>query len=168
MSLSLTPVNIRGKRKTPAPPTSNIPTALQLQQEVQQELERERQQKLAPPGHSLRARTQTKKSITEVMAAHSMQGKPALDSLPSEILEKILLYSSSLDFPHASPVIGAKLSEKATLVRFFIWTFHETWDQWFGVPTSKALHQGPPVFGAKRKRVEGDHSQQVSLPDILL
>lgn len=96
------------------------------------------------------------------MAAHSMHGKPALDSLPSEILEKILLESSSLALPHASPVIGAKLSEKATLVRFFIWAFHETWDQWFGHPTSKALHQGPPVFGTKRKRVEGDHVLQVS------
>lgn len=164
MSLNLTPVNLRGRRNAPVPPTSNIPTALQLVQEVKEEQEQEKQkaQGLHPPGYSLRARTQTKKSISEVMAAHSMQGKPALDSLPSEILEKILLESSNISFPNASPVIGAKLSEKATLVRFFIWAFHETWDQWFGVPTSKALHQGPPVFGRPAKRMDGNHALQVS------
>lgn len=163
MSLNITPMNIRGKRKTPAPPTSNIPTALQLQEEHRQDQERDRQQDL-PPGRVFLPRTETKKSISEVMAAHAMQGRPALDSLPSEILEKILLQSSSLALPHASPVIGAKLSEKATLVRFFIWAFHDTWDQWFGMPTSKALHQGPPVFGTKRTRVGGDKILQVSLP----
>lgn len=175
MSLNLTPINVRGKRKAPIPPTSNIPTALQLQQEVQEE--EERKQAPHPPDGDSRphtqsksqSKTQSKRPILEVMAAHAMQDKPALDSLPSEILEKILLYSSNLSLPHASPVIGAKLSEKATLIRFFIWAFHETWDQWFGIPTSKALNHGPPVFRKQSKRVEGDYALQVSctLPQLI-
>lgn len=100
--------------------------------------------------------------MSTVMASHAFKERSNLDTLPSEILEKILLYSTNLSLPHASPVIGAKLSERATLIRLLMWAFHETWDQWFGIPTSKTLLHGAPVMGRHQTVCQGDHALQVS------
>lgn len=137
--MNLTPVSVRGKRKAP---TTKTPKALQQLQQRH------------PTG-------KTKRSLTTVMATSASKDRLALDTLPSEILEKILLYSNNVSLPHASLVIGLKLSERATLVRMFMWAFHETWDQWFGVPMSKTLLHGPPVMGKPQTECFGDHELQV-------
>lgn len=77
------------------------------------------------------------RSIQDVKHTRQLQPRTSLDRLPAEILESILLYSGSVALPRSSPVIGAKLSSRATLLRFFIWGFHDTWDQWFGIPFRK-------------------------------
>lgn len=137
--MSLTPVRVRGKRKAP---TTKTPKALEQAQQH----------------HPTR---KAKRSLTTVMATSATKDRLGLDTLPAEILEKILLYSSNVSLPHASPVIGLKLSERATLVRMFMWAFHETWDQWFGVPMSKTLLHGPPVMGKPQTECYGDHELQV-------
>ncbi|KAK4080478.1 hypothetical protein Trihar35433_1583 [Trichoderma harzianum] len=131
--MELTKVHTRGKRKTPA---TNRPRALQEQ----------------PPAKALR----TRKSLSSVMAARATRPRSTLDSLPGEILEKILLYSANLSLPQVSNFIGMKLSGRATLVRLFIWAFHETWDQWFGIPTNPAIVHGPWLEDAQHVPCCGD------------
>ncbi|KAI9904043.1 hypothetical protein N3K66_000572 [Trichothecium roseum] len=98
------------------------------------------------------------------MEAHATNPRLTLDTLPAEILENILLYSTNLSLPKAHPLIGLKLSQKATLIRLFIWAFHETWDGWFGFPTAKTL-LGPHinVHGKEQTTVDGDHDLQTAL-----
>ncbi|KAI9163380.1 hypothetical protein HJFPF1_04988 [Paramyrothecium foliicola] len=107
--MQLTPLRVRRKRGAP---TTNTPVALQS-----------REKKM-------------RKSIAAARASRSLRQRPVLASLPAEILESILLHSMSTALPHASPLIGAKLSSRATLLRFFIWAFHDTWEQSFGVAMS--------------------------------
>ncbi|KAH6607402.1 hypothetical protein Trco_003715 [Trichoderma cornu-damae] len=73
------------------------------------------------------------------MAARATRHRNTLDSLPGEILEEILLYSANISLPRVSNLIGMKLSGRATLLRLFIRAFHETWEQWFGIPTNPAV-----------------------------
>lgn len=80
-----------------------------------------------------------RRSIKDVKHTRALEPRVTLDRLPAEILESILLHSRSVALPRSSPVIGAKLSSRATLLRFFIWGFHDTWDQWFGVPFSSTF-----------------------------
>ena len=145
--MSLTAVHVRGKRKSTSAKSSKPPKAIQIIHDEQQH-----------------TRKKFKRSMSDVMATRSGKERSNLDTLPSEILEKILLYSQNLSLPHASPIIGAKLSERATLIRLIIWAFHETWDQWFGVPTSTTLLHGPPVMGKPQTKCYGDHVLQVSWP----
>lgn len=136
MSPGLTPVRIRGKRKTPS---TKPPAALRQHQEQ----EKEQQQPSKKP----------KRSISTVMATRASRARPNLDTLPSEILETILLYSTNLSLPNCTPLIGLKLSERATLLRFFIWAFHETWLQSF-------LH-GRPAKDRPQTQSHGDCTLQV-------
>ncbi|KAL6807565.1 hypothetical protein GGI42DRAFT_248640 [Trichoderma sp. SZMC 28013] len=131
--MDLTKVRVRGKRKTPA---TSRPRALQEQ----------------PPAKALR----TRKSLSSVMTARATRQRSTLDSLPGEILENILLYSANLNLPLVSNFIGMKLSGRATLVRLFIRAFHETWDQWFGIPTNPAIVHGPWLEDAQHVPCCGD------------
>lgn len=83
-----------------------------------------------------------KKSLETVLAARSLRQRPVLESLPSEILESILLYSMNPSLPRASHLIGAKLSGRATLLRFLIWAFNDTWGETFGTSPGYAKIQG--------------------------
>ncbi|KAK7209651.1 hypothetical protein V2G26_016829 [Clonostachys chloroleuca] len=131
MNSNLTPVKVRGKRKTPSAPTIRIPQELEKRLRVQHEFQ------IQAPGSQDQSPKKLKRSMAEIMARRTIQHRSTLDSLPSEILEKILLYSTNLALPRTSPLIGLRLSERATLVRLFILAFHETWDQWFGSPVSE-------------------------------
>ena len=143
--MTLTPVRVRGKRRTPSrmPPTASSASGHQVQQQ-------------GPPSSK-----KPKRSLETVMAARTSRHRSNIDTLPSEILEQILLYSANVALPHASHAIGIRLSERATLIRFFIWAFHDTWEQWFGVPTSKTLQHGPPILGQHKKKCQGDPVLQV-------
>ncbi|ATY61679.1 hypothetical protein CCM_06536 [Cordyceps militaris CM01] len=121
--MKLTPVRIRGKRKASNTATSTTPR----------------------PSKMLR-------SLQDVKHMRQRQPRTTLDRLPTEILEKILLYSGSVALPQCSPVVGAKLSSRATLLRFFIWGFHDTWDQWFGVPFREVLEGPKPKDDARGAR----------------
>ncbi|KAF4124592.1 hypothetical protein GMORB2_5258 [Geosmithia morbida] len=77
--------------------------------------------------------------------ADGRRARPSLDSLPTEILEAILLHCTNLSLPHASPLIGLKLSEPATLLRLVISAFRDTWDVWFGVAVAREPLYGPHV-----------------------
>ncbi|KAG5987750.1 hypothetical protein E4U52_007263 [Claviceps spartinae] len=70
----------------------------------------------------------TKQTPASVPARCPSRSRPSLQNLPSELLESILLYSMNLALPRSSPLLGAKLSGKATLVRVFMTPFHDIWD----------------------------------------
>lgn len=82
-----------------------------------------------------------------------------LESLPAELLELVLLYSCSLALPRASPLLGARLSGRATLLRLVMAVFHDTWDQCFGGPCADEtrgdpdlqVRTHPPRLGLPRK-----------------
>ncbi|PTB70556.1 hypothetical protein BBK36DRAFT_1107653 [Trichoderma citrinoviride] len=130
--MELTKIHVRGKRKTPV---TNRPQAL-----------------CEPPVKALR----TKKSLSSVMATRTTRHRSTLDSLPAEILESILLHSANLSLPRVSNFIGMKLSGRATLLRLFIRAFHETWEQWFGIPTDPAIVHGPWLQDAQHVPCGGD------------
>ncbi|KAL7938049.1 hypothetical protein V8C35DRAFT_139762 [Trichoderma chlorosporum] len=135
--MELTRVHVRGKRKTPA---TNRPQAVNEQ----------------PPAKALR----TRKSLSSVMSSRATRHRSTLDSLPAEILESILLYSGNLSLPQVSNFIGTKLSGRATLLRLFIQAFHDTWDQWFGIPTNPAIVHGPWLRDAQHVPCGGDPAFQ--------
>ena len=105
--------------------------------------------------------TQRKKRLAAVMESREVNPKPSLLSLPSEILETILLYSKNVALPQADHVLGMKLSARATLVRLVVVAFHETWDSWFGIPVSKSILHGPWQPDTKTLPSEGDYTLQV-------
>ncbi|OAA60150.1 hypothetical protein ISF_06160 [Cordyceps fumosorosea ARSEF 2679] len=111
--MKLTPVRVRGKRKASSSSTSTTTTPSKMS-----------------------------RSIQDVKRARHLRPRARLDRLPAEILESVLLHSGSLALPRCSPVVGAKLSGRATLLRLFICGFHDTWDQWFGIPF-RAVLEGP-------------------------
>ncbi|KAJ3472990.1 hypothetical protein NLG97_g10587 [Lecanicillium saksenae] len=130
--MKLTPVRVRGKRKSSNITASRSTTASPSPR----------------PSKMLR-------SIQDVKHTRQLRPRTNLDTLPAEILESVLLYSGSVALPRASPIIGAKLSSRATLLRFFIWGFHDTWDQWFGIPFDETT-EGPKV----KDEVKGPRSPQ--------
>ncbi|KAJ4322994.1 hypothetical protein N0V84_004525 [Fusarium piperis] len=129
--MNFTPVHIRGKRKTPS---DNKPSKLRPNPSHPKDDDN------GPSSKKM------KRSLSNVLASRSLRGRPTLQSLPTEILEMIFLYSESLSLPRSSPLIGAKLSSRVTLLRHFMWTFHDTWIEWFGIPvtcnTSRDLVDG--------------------------
>lgn len=86
-----------------------------------------------------------------------------LESLPAEILETVLLYSADLALPRASPRLGVKLSDRVTLLRLFIWAFHDTWDQWFGIPRRFAYYYFTREFSIRIDEFQGDPVLQVRI-----
>ncbi|KPM45053.1 hypothetical protein AK830_g1458 [Neonectria ditissima] len=142
--MTLTPIRIRGKRKSKATSNSNPPSTL-------------RESHTPLPGRTKKM----KRSISTVLADRSSRYRPSLDALPAEILEKILLYSANLSLPRAAPHIGAKLSGRVTLLRFFIWAFHDTWNQWFGIPVRGDVMFGPEIKHPELRLCDGDPVLQV-------
>ncbi|KAJ6781291.1 hypothetical protein PWT90_07977 [Aphanocladium album] len=128
--MKLTPVRVRGKRKASTTTASHSASPSPR------------------PSKMLR-------SIQDVKHTRQLRPRTNLDRLPAEILESILLYSGSVALPRASPIIGAKLSSRATLLRFFIWGFHDTWDHWFGIPFPETV-EGPKT----KDEVKGPRSPQ--------
>lgn len=95
-----------------------------------------------PPSQN-RHHPKMRRSLASALASRHDPETPQrspLESLPAELLESILLYSCNLSLPRSSPLIGAKLSQRATFLRLFIWSFHDTWNQWFGIPASQTVH----------------------------
>ncbi|KAG6034250.1 hypothetical protein E4U41_006615 [Claviceps citrina] len=134
--MGLTPVRVRGKRKrrrkTSSSTTSNLATDHHNNNPL-------RRQKM-------------KRSLASVRASRSSRGRPTLQGLPVELLESILLHSASLALPRSSPLLGAKLSGRATLLRLFIVAFRDTWDQCLDLCTPR--------------RFEGDASLQSDLLEM--
>ncbi|KAG5923413.1 hypothetical protein E4U61_003482 [Claviceps capensis] len=73
-------------------------------------------------------RKKTKQIPASVPARCSSRSRPSLQDLPVELLEIIFLYSMNLALPRSSPLLGAKLSGKATLSRVFMAAFHGIWE----------------------------------------
>ncbi|KAG6021090.1 hypothetical protein E4U19_005978 [Claviceps sp. Clav32 group G5] len=81
---------------------------------------------ITPNSPSMRKKTeQTPASVPARCPSHS---RLSLQNLPLELLESIFLYSMNLALPRSSPLLGAKLSGKATLFRVFMTAFHDIWD----------------------------------------
>ncbi|KAG6109454.1 hypothetical protein E4U13_005830 [Claviceps humidiphila] len=76
--------------------------------------------------------------VASVDTRCSLSSRPSLQNLPLELLESIFLYSTNFALPRSSPLLGAKLSGKATLLRLFMVGFHDTWDRRFGIPVEEA------------------------------
>ncbi|KAG6032828.1 hypothetical protein E4U19_007165 [Claviceps sp. Clav32 group G5] len=81
---------------------------------------------IAPNSPSMRKKT--KQPPASVPARCSSRGRPSLQDLPVELLEIIFLYSMNLALPRSSPLLGAKLSGKATLSRVFMAAFDGIWE----------------------------------------
>ncbi|KAG6254513.1 hypothetical protein E4U23_006175 [Claviceps purpurea] len=90
---------------------------------------------MAPTRASVRARCSSR-------SLHSLQ------NLPLELLESIFLYSKNFALPRSSPLLGAKLSGKATLLRLFMEGFHDTWNRFFGIPVQVQQEASYPRFNA--------------------
>ncbi|CCE34837.1 uncharacterized protein CPUR_08776 [Claviceps purpurea 20.1] len=75
----------------------------------------------------------------------SSRSPHSLQNLPLELLESIFLYSKNFALPRSSPLLGAKLSGKATLLRLFMVGFHDTWHKLFGIPVQEEASY-PPFY----------------------
>ncbi|KAG6102802.1 hypothetical protein E4U31_003262 [Claviceps sp. LM219 group G6] len=72
----------------------------------------------------------TKQTPASVPARCSSLSRLSLQGLPVELLEIIFLYSMNVALPRSSPLLGAKLSGKATLYRVFMAVFHDIFWEW--------------------------------------
>ncbi|KAG6071847.1 hypothetical protein E4U15_007306 [Claviceps sp. LM218 group G6] len=98
-------------------------------------------------------------SLPSVPAGCSSRSRSSLQTLPTELLESIFLYSRDLALPRASPMLGVKLSAKSTRLRAFMMGFHDTWDQCFGIPRNE-------IYELIRKddlELKGDEKLQAAL-----
>ncbi|KAG6027356.1 hypothetical protein E4U19_002028 [Claviceps sp. Clav32 group G5] len=83
-----------------------------------------------------------KKMVQTLAPVHSRcssRSPHSLQNLPLELLESIFLYSMNFALPRSSPLLGARLSGRATLLRLFIVGFHDTWDQCFGISAHRVI-----------------------------
>lgn len=129
--MSPTPVHVTGKRKSPSWPTP------------------------ATDPEGVLSPKKRRRSLASVRASRLLaRHRPALENLPTELLEMILLYSANLALPRSSPIIGSKLSAKATLLRLFVMAFHDTWDKWFGI--LRLQRQCQPANRRDMARYQGD------------
>ncbi|KAF4448209.1 hypothetical protein F53441_8370 [Fusarium austroafricanum] len=128
--MSLTPIHIRSKRKYHS---ANRPSPLRT-----------------PPsmlGDDARPSKKMRRSLSNVLASRATRWRPVLQALPTEILESIFLYSANVALPRSAPILGAKLSGRATLIRFIIWAFQDTWEQCFGAPEKAFALDKNNIFG---------------------
>ncbi|RDA83109.1 hypothetical protein CP532_4440 [Ophiocordyceps camponoti-leonardi (nom. inval.)] len=151
---SPTPILVRGKRKSPShPPTKQQHQSPTVPDPTMTTTTSTTKTTMGPPP------TKMRKPLLSVLAARCPRPRrrlSPLESLPEELLESILLYSSNLSLPRASPILGVKLSQRATLLRLFIWSFHDTWHQWFGIPANEALHHVPQTPDEESIPCHGD------------
>ncbi|KAG6024383.1 hypothetical protein E4U19_003833 [Claviceps sp. Clav32 group G5] len=89
--------------------------------------------------------SQNHKKVKQPVASVHCRGRPSLQTLPLELLESIFVYSTNLALPRSSPLLGAKLSGKTTLLRVFMMAFHDTWDHCFGKPVNWSDIMRAPV-----------------------
>lgn len=110
--LYLTPVKIRGKKRKymtkPVPISSLSGFSATFSTEAAFEARRLHTEKLK----------KTRKQTTAAM--------PTLLGLPTELLETIFLYSMNISLPRASPLLGMKLSSRATTLEYTMQTFFHT------------------------------------------
>ncbi|KAG5994045.1 hypothetical protein E4U52_001471 [Claviceps spartinae] len=95
-----------------------------------------------PPGPDLavdhpRNHKETTQTMASVHDRFSSRLRPSLQNLPLELLESILIYSKTLALPRSSPLSGAKLSGRATLLQLFRVAFFNTWEILFGMPLKR-------------------------------
>ncbi|KAG6024379.1 hypothetical protein E4U19_003829 [Claviceps sp. Clav32 group G5] len=103
----------------------------------------------------------TKQTMASVDDSCIPLRQSSLQTLPLELLESIFLYSKTLALPRSSPLLGAKLSGKTTLLRLFIVGFHDTWDQLFGITLNDYFDTYKSW--SSTCRLEGDFSLQSDL-----
>lgn len=96
----------------------------------------------------------------DVAAAESRKPAP-IERLPTEILQRIFLFSAALNFPRASLRIGALLSPRSFRLELIILAFGPTWDVWFGVHSGN-LVQSYYGWEDDLDRFGGDPKLQVS------
>ncbi|KAG6089349.1 hypothetical protein E4U15_003169 [Claviceps sp. LM218 group G6] len=98
---------------------------------------------------------------TSVHTRCSSRSPHSLQNLPLELLESIFLYSKNFALPRSSPLLGAKLSGKATLLRLFTVGFHDTWNKFFGISVQEASE---PQFDAFLESDVSFQSDLLSMP----
>jgi hypothetical protein len=94
-----------------------------------------------------------------------------LEKLPTELLVDIFLYSTNIDLPRSSPVIGGKLTSELVYTRTVIAAFGPTWDTGYGhhIRRGPNYHgddyplSGFPPESIPQERGEGDGAFQVSI-----
>ncbi|KAF9771605.1 hypothetical protein IL306_010754 [Fusarium sp. DS 682] len=135
--MGLTPIRIRGKRKLlPTGTSSPLQTTASVPDD-----------RICPP-------KKMKRSLSNVLASRATRWRPALQALPAEILESIFLYSANVALPRSAPIMGSKLSGRATLIRFIIWAFQDTWGQSFGDPEKFAAIDKNSIAGNRQLQAQ--------------
>jgi hypothetical protein len=89
----------------------------------------------------------------------------ALELLPTEILESILLFSLSFNLTVASPVLAGKLSSPHTYIRTVMEAFGPTWEHRYNCILDESL-PSDRLPGDPATTIPGDPSLQVSLLQI--
>ena len=89
---------------------------------------------------------------------------PPIHRLPTEILERILVFSQNPSFARVTPAIGVMLSGKKTLMEFVIAAFAPTWDAWFGQELGEI--DSYTGFLEDPARIAGDPVFQVCIPSL--
>ncbi len=103
--MELTPIRVRGKRRTGGDQLLVAP----------------------PPKRFRKDQTQEKQAGVRRPKASRIE-----KSLPLEVLERIFWLSENVNFPRASPRLGRLLSGPSTLRESFLSAFGPTWEVWFG------------------------------------
>lgn len=107
--LHLTPIKIRGKKRKHTPiPISALSSTLPAAEASQIKSRDAKKRKRLP-----------KRTIAAM---------PTLLGLPQELLELIFLDSMNISLPHASPLLGRKLSSRAVTMEYTMRTFFHTVD----------------------------------------
>ncbi|KAG6087137.1 hypothetical protein E4U15_008301 [Claviceps sp. LM218 group G6] len=103
-------------------------------------------------------------SRASIHSSYSSRSPHSLQNLPLELLESIFLYSKNFALPRSSPLLGAKLSGKATLLQLFMVAFHDTWDQCFGISAHRFMDPQIEKLTKKSKASPQLQSDILSMP----
>jgi large subunit ribosomal protein L14e len=109
--LHLTPVKIRGKKRKHTPiPIAATPNSSSTS--------------LAEASQARRHRPKRSKRLHK----RTVAAMPTLLGLPQELLEIIFLHSMNISLPHASPLLGRKLSSRSVTLEYTMRAFFHTVD----------------------------------------
>lgn len=104
-----------------------------------------------------------KQSSPEIFKANWIVA--SLERLPTELLEKIFLFSLNFDLPRSSPIIGSKLSNHHIYITAATAIFDPTWRYTY----RRSNEQGRAILDiGNTEVVPGDPELQVRLASILV
>ncbi|KAK4145331.1 uncharacterized protein C8A04DRAFT_10667 [Dichotomopilus funicola] len=124
--MKLTPIKVKGKlahKKTWKPPEKPAAQASKKRQSKK------------------RQRDADGDDIPQPLQRRFKSSKPAaaIEELPTEILERIIIMSRNLNFLRSSLRIGYRFSSRSFMSELLVAAFEPTWEMWLGYPKSDAI-----------------------------